>query len=145
LIVQYILAAAGEPRQSFWVFGVVMCVFAIVVLVQLMRVLQILPLMIQARMANVEVGFVRLLGMRLRKVDARLIVNAMISAHQGGLNEITLDMLEAHYLAGGRVLETVQEMIIAKQAKVPLNWSTAAALDLRDVVDQKRQASMPAK
>lgn len=39
-------------------------------------------------------------------------------------------MLEAHYLAGGNVLRTVQAVIAANKANVKLDFKEAAALDL---------------
>jgi len=118
------------------VFAAMLVIFCIIVLIQLVLMQRIFTLWLMARMANVDVGFMRILGMRFRKLNARLIVKAMIHASQGGVKEITLDMLEAHSLAGGHVLETVQAVVAAKKAGVSLDWATAAALDLsgRDVL-----------
>ena len=43
---------------------------------------------------------------------------------------VELDLLEAHYLAGGNVLHTVQTVIDANKANVKLDFKEAAALDL---------------
>jgi len=133
--VQYILAAASEQPQSAnaspLIFIVILLIFAIIV-----KFGRIFTLWLQAHIANADISFTQILGMRLRKVDAQLIIKAMIDARQNGLTEITLEMLEAHYLAGGHVPEVVRALIAAKLANVPLEFTMIAALDIagRDVL-----------
>ena len=66
---------------------------------------------LQAFSAKADVSFFNLIGMRLRKVDTRQIVQSKITAAQAGLTEITTGMLESHYLAQGRVPAVVRAMI----------------------------------
>lgn len=75
-----------------------------------------------------------LVGMRLRKVPAKPIVNSLITARQAGI-EIDTPKLEAHYLAGGNVQSVVNAMISADRAKIDLDFQRATAIDLagRDV------------
>ena len=59
-------------------------------------------LWISAAAADVRVGIFYMIGMKLRRVPPHRIVNALIKAEKAGL-EISIDKLEAHYLAGGNV------------------------------------------
>ena len=67
--------------------------------------------------------------MRLRKVPIQTIIDAHVLSRSEGL-PVELDLLEAHYLAGGNVLHTVQTVIEANKANVKLDFKEAAALDL---------------
>ena len=60
-------------------------------------------LWISARVSGVRISLIQLFLMRIRKVPARIIVQAMIEAHKAGLSEVNRDDLEAHFLAGGNV------------------------------------------
>ena len=57
---------------------------------------------IAASFSNVKISVFSLIGMRLRRVPPQVIVDALIQAQKAGL-EVTGDVLEAHYLAGGNV------------------------------------------
>ncbi|MCE9582398.1 MAG: flotillin-like FloA family protein, partial [Planctomycetes bacterium] len=78
-------------------------------------------LYIQAMMSGAHVGLWDLVGMRLRKVDPRVIVINRITASKAGL-PITTDKLEAHYLAGGHVESVVRALIAANKANIALTW-----------------------
>ncbi|MCG9969465.1 flotillin-like protein FloA [Pelotomaculum terephthalicicum JT] len=86
-------------------------------------------LWISALAAGVRVGIVTLIGMRLRRVPPARIVNPLIKADKAGLN-ITVNQLEAHYLAGGNVDRVVNALIAAERAAIPLPFERAAAIDL---------------
>ncbi len=87
------------------------------------------PLWISAILSGVKIGLLELVGMRLRRVPPTVIVNALISAKKAGL-EITTGDLEAHYLAGGRVVLVVRALISAQKANIPLDLQLATAIDL---------------
>ena len=91
--------------------------------------LQVLFQWIKALHSNVNVSYFRLVGMRLRKVPIQTIIDAHVLSRSEGF-PIELDLLEAHYLAGGNVLRTVQAVIAANKANVKLDFKEAAALDL---------------
>ena len=59
----------------------------------------------------------------------------MIKAEKAGLN-VSINKLEAHYLAGGNVDKVVNALIAAQRANIPLEFERAAAIDLagRDVL-----------
>jgi len=67
----------------------------------------------------VSVGIGQLIGMRIRKVPPSIIVNAQINATKAGLR-LTIDDLEAHYLAGGNVRLVVNALISADKANIPV-------------------------
>ncbi len=93
-----------------------------------------LRLWIAAWAAGVRIGLGSLVGMRLRKVPPRVVVDPQINATKAGLH-LNLDELEAHYLAGGQVNRVVQALISADKAGIELPFQQAAAIDLagRDV------------
>jgi uncharacterized protein YqfA (UPF0365 family) len=95
-----------------------------------------LGLWFQALMSGVKVSFLVLFGMRFRKVNPSAIVNPLINAHKAGLT-VSINDLEAHYLAGGRVENVVRALIAADKAGIPLSLKQATAIDLagRDVFE----------
>jgi uncharacterized protein YqfA (UPF0365 family) len=137
------ILADMSPMQ---VFSIGALVVALIVLIVIFMVIgQFFTLWLQAFMAKASVSFWSLIGMKLRKVDSRQIVTSKITATQAGLDEITTNMLESHYLAGGRVPNVVRAMIAAHRAAIPLDWSKAAAIDLagRDVLDAVQTSVNP--
>ncbi len=101
-------------------------------------------LWLQARFSGAPVSFAALIGMSLRKVNARVIVVSRIMAAKAGL-ELTTDQLESHYLAGGRVPNVVRALIAADRANIHLTWKTATAIDLagRDILDAVQTSVNP--
>lgn len=107
-------------------------------------------LWIQAFAASARVSMLSLVGMYFRQVRAPIIVNAKIMAAQAGLditsrNGILTQRLEAHYLAGGNVMNVIQAIIAAQRAGIDLDFDRAAAIDLagRDVQDAVRTSVQP--
>ncbi|RMH74998.1 MAG: UPF0365 family protein [Calditrichaeota bacterium] len=102
-------------------------------------------LWITALAAGVHVSLFSLVGMRLRKIPPSLIINALINARKAGLQEITTDKLETHYLAGGNVKRVVEALIAADKAGIPLDFKLATAIDLagRDVLDAVQTSVNP--
>lgn len=94
-------------------------------------------LYVMAVAAGVSIGIFDLIGMWLRGVNSNVIVRAQIQAWKANLNTITSSDLEAHYLAGGRVINVVNALIAANRANIALEFATACAIDLagRDIVD----------
>lgn len=84
---------------------------------------------LKALLAQARVGFPTLLAMRLRGVPVGLIVDARVTAVKASL-PLTTDQLEAHYLAEGNVVQTVQAIIAAAKANIELSWDRACAIDL---------------
>lgn len=93
-------------------------------------------LWISAQFAGVRISLIQLAFMRIRKVPPGIIVKSMTIATKAGLN-VLRDDLEAHYLAGGRVLPVINALISADKANIDLDFKTATAIDLagRDVFE----------
>jgi uncharacterized protein YqfA (UPF0365 family) len=103
-----------------------------------------LPLWIAAWSSGAYVGLPTLIGMRLRRVPPAVIVNARISAVKAGL-DISVNDLEAHFLAGGNVVRVVNALISADKANIPMTFKRAAAIDLagRDVLEAVKMSVLP--
>jgi uncharacterized protein YqfA (UPF0365 family) len=101
-------------------------------------------LWIAAWASGVRIGLGALVGMRLRKVPPRVIVEPQISATKAGLH-LDIAELEAHYLAGGRVNRVVQALISAGKAGIELSFQQASAIDLagRDVQEAVEMSVNP--
>ncbi|MBB16268.1 hypothetical protein CMK22_13425 [Candidatus Poribacteria bacterium] len=103
-------------------------------------------LWISAISAGVRVRiFGDLVAMRLRRVPPSQIVMPQIEATKAGLR-LSLDNLEAHYLAGGQVSNVVSALIAADKANIDLDFGRAAAIDLagRDVLEAVQMSVNPA-
>jgi len=88
----------------------------------------------RAAISGSHIGIGKLVGIRLRKLPMRLIVDCYINAKKAGLN-ITVDDLETHIMAGGKIKNVVDALISAHAANIKLTIETARAIDLagRDV------------
>lgn len=84
----------------------------------------------QAFVSGTHIPLLNIIGMSLRKIPPRVIVNARINAFKAGLKQVTVSDLETHYLAGGHVTEVVQALIAADKANISLDWRRATAIDL---------------
>ncbi|MGB3463971.1 MAG: flotillin-like protein FloA [Cyclobacteriaceae bacterium] len=87
-------------------------------------------LWITAIFSGVKIKLLYLVFMRVRKVPPRLIVTSMILAVKAGIEEVTPQMLETHYLASGNVLSVIKALIVAKKANLSLSFKQATAVDL---------------
>jgi len=103
-----------------------------------------IPLWIAAWASGAYVGLLTLVGMRLRRVPPGTVVTARISSVKAGL-DIPLNDLEAHYLAGGNVVNVVIAMISADKANIPMPFKRAAAIDLagRDILAAVKMSVIP--
>ena len=111
---------------------------ALVILIFIIIFFWIVPfgLWIAAVAAGVPLRILDLVGMRLRRVNPNIIVKGLISARKAGLKVVTAE-LEAHYLAGGNVLNVVSSLIAADKARIELSFQRSSAIDLagRDVFE----------
>jgi uncharacterized protein YqfA (UPF0365 family) len=101
-------------------------------------------LWLAALFSGASVGLGELIGMRIRRVPPRVVVEPRISAIKAGLNVKTQE-LEAHYLAGGNVYNVVNALISADKAGINLPFERAAAIDLagRDVLEAVKMSVNP--
>lgn len=102
-------------------------------------------LWISAQVSGVRISLMQLFLMRIRKVPATVIVQALIEAHKAGLQDVTRDDLEAHYLAGGNVERVVHALVSASKANIDLGFKMATAIDLagRDVFQAVQMSVNP--
>jgi uncharacterized protein YqfA (UPF0365 family) len=121
-------------------------VFLVVVVAVVGLILYLVPvrLWLAAWASGAYVGLFTLIGMRFRRVPPATIVTGRISAVKAGL-DISIDDLEAHYLAGGNVTNLVNAMISADKANIPVPFKRAAAIDLagRDVLAAVKMSVIP--
>lgn len=99
----------------------------------------------QAFVSGTPVSLFNIMGMTLRKIPPRTIVNAYINLHKAGILEVAVADLETHYLAGGHLSNVVGAMIAADKANIALSWRQATAIDLagRDILEAVRTSVNP--
>ena len=92
-----------------------------------------------------KIGMIKLVIMRIRKIPPRLITDGIINLHRAGLDFVTSEELETHFLAGGNVANVVDALIAADKANIDLNFKTATAIDLagRDVKEAVQTSVYP--
>jgi uncharacterized protein YqfA (UPF0365 family) len=119
-------------------------VILIILLIFALVLFNFFGLWFQALMSKADVSLVQLLGMRFRKVPAKVIVEAKIMGIKAGV-PLSTEELEAHYMAGGNVLRVVQALIAADKANIPLNFKRAAAISLagRNVLEAVQMSVNP--
>lgn len=111
-------------------FSILMIAAAVLIAVLLTIMAKYISLWFQAFVSGTPIAFFNIIGMSLRKIPPRIIVNARINLFKAGLKQITVEDLETHYLAGGHIMEVVSAMIAADKANIPLDWRRATAIDL---------------
>jgi uncharacterized protein YqfA (UPF0365 family) len=124
--------------------GVLGIVVLVIVALALVLYLVPIPLWVAAWASGAYVGLFTLIGMRLRRVPPGTVVNARISAVKAGL-DISINDLEAHFLAGGSVVRVVNALISADKANIVMPFKRAAAIDLagRDVLEAVKMSVIP--
>jgi len=101
-------------------------------------------LWISAMASGVHVSIARLVGMRLRRIPPRRIIEPQIQAIKAGL-DVTGDKLETHYMAGGHVDRVINALIASQRAGIELGFERACAIDLagRDVLEAVKMSVSP--
>lgn len=128
--------------MSYTIIGVIV-VLAFVLLSVFLYLIPV-NLWFQCVLNGVKISLLQLMFMRWRKVPPAVIVNAMINSKKAGLN-LSSDLLEAHYLAGGHVQRVVNALISADKANIALDFKAATAIDLagRDVFEAVQMSVNP--
>jgi uncharacterized protein YqfA (UPF0365 family) len=129
-----------------WLILILWASFAYVLLKLLLVAFPILPLYLRARLVGLRIGWLELIGMRLRNgvAGTRSIVGALISAKVQRLEVNPIDV-EALHLAQGDVGRVVMTLGWARKAEVPLTWKEASALDLMGLGKELMDAVLAAK
>lgn len=128
--------------MEFYFLLIALAIIAIIILSILGR---FISLWFQAFVSGTPIPLFNLIGMSLRKIPPRIIVNARINLFKAGLKQVTVSDLETHYLAGGHVSEVATALIAADKANIPLDWRRATAIDLagRDLRDAVQTSVNP--
>jgi len=126
-------------------FYFLIIVAAIIGIIILSIIGKFIALWFQAFVSGTPIPLFNIIGMSMRKIPPRIIVNARINSYKAGLKDISTADLETHYLAGGKVENVVRAMIAAEKANIPLTWRQATAIDLagRDILDAVRTSVNP--
>ena len=92
-----------------------------------------------------KIGMIKLVIMRIRKIPPKLISDGIINLHRAGLDFVTSEELETHFLASGNVANVVIALIAADKANIKLDYKTATAIDLagRDVKEAVQTSVYP--
>ncbi len=108
---------------------IVIVVAAVIGFVAVLLILSFFSVWLRAWLAGAYVGFTELVAMRLRQVPYGVVVDTRITAKKAGI-DISINDIEAHFLAGGNIVPTVQALIAAQKASIKLDWQRACAIDL---------------
>ena len=102
-------------------------------------------LYIQALSSGVKISVFAFIGMWLRRVSPRIIVDSLIMCMKAGIKDVQVNKLEAHYMARGNVRRVTQALVAAHKANIDLTFDQAAAIDLagRDVLEAVRTSVLP--
>lgn len=124
------------------VLTIVLAVLAVI----MVAVLVLVPTNVwfRALASGAHVSMMRLIGMKMRKVDFKKIVDIYIISQKAGLN-IPIVELETHLMAGGDIEKVVDALIAVHSAKLDLTLEQAKAIDLagRDVVEAVKMSVTP--
>lgn len=120
-------------------------VLGMIVVILIMLMGKFISLWFQAFVSGTPIPLFNIIGMSLRKIPPRVIVNARITLYKAGLQDISVADLETHYMAGGHVPDVVIAIIAADKANIPLDWRRATAIDLagRDLRDAVQTSVNP--
>ena len=126
--------------EAFTLFVIAAIVIFILLLLNFIPI----GLWISAWAADVRISIWTLFTMRLRRVPPAHIILPLIKAAKAGLS-VTVDKLEAHYLAGGNVDRVVNALIAAHRADIALSFERTAAIDLagRNVLEAVQMSVNP--
>ncbi len=97
-----------------------------------------------AAVSGAHVSMGRLIGMKMRRIKYKMLVDVYIRAKKAGLN-IDIAELESHIMAGGNISNVVNALISAHSANIDLSLESAKAIDLagRDVLNAVKVSVNP--
>lgn len=122
----------------FFILGIIAIIFLTIIA-------RYIGLWFQAFVSGTPISLFNIIGISMRKIPPRIILNARITSYKAGLKLITVADIETHYLAGGNVINIIRAMIAADKANIPLTWRQATAIDLagRDLLDAVKTSVNP--
>lgn len=121
------MAVYGDFGFTFYFTLILITIISIIILSIMGKYIS---MWFQAFVSGTPISLFNIIGMSLRKIPPRVIINARINLFKSGLKSITVSDLETHYLAGGHVPEVARAMIAADKANISLDWRRATAIDL---------------
>ena len=127
-----------------WIVAIVVAAILFVAFIVTMLIMVPFRLWFRAFVSSAHISMLKLIGMKLRKVDCQLITLNYITARKAGL-KITVDELETHFMAGGSVENVVKALVAAFSANIDLTVQKAKAIDLagRDVYEAVKNTVVP--
>ena len=130
--------------STSWIIGLSVGGGILLIILIVMLILVPMRLWFRAIVSGAHISMAKLIGMRMRKVDTKLIVPKYITAKKAGI-KITIEELETHYMAGGDIDRVVKALVAAHSANMDLSVSQAKAIDLagRDVYQAVRTSVVP--
>lgn len=133
-----------SPSEVSSVMWIVLAITAAVILMIVFLRFVPLGLWITSMAAGVHVSIGSLIGMRLRRIQPKRLVEPLIKARKAGL-DVTLTKLETHYLAGGNVDRVINALIAAQRSNIEMPFEKASAIDLagRDVLQAVQMSVTP--
>ena len=133
--------AGTDFSSALWI--VLALVVALVVITVFLRFVPV-GLWITSLAAGVHVSISSLIGMRLRRIQPKRLVEPLIKARKAGL-DVTLSKLETHFLAGGNVDRVINALIAAQRSNIEMPFEKASAIDLagRDVLQAVQMSVTP--
>jgi uncharacterized protein YqfA (UPF0365 family) len=137
------IVAQQTSASNVLLWGVLIVVL-IALLVIFGVMFQFIGLYIRALTSGAKVSFIDLIGMKLRRFNTSLIVDAYIQAVGAGLR-IPLKDMQTHYQARGDLMRVINAMIAANKAGIELTWQNATAIDLagRDILEAVQTSVNP--
>ena len=123
---------------------IIYIVIGIIALTFIAIFLKFFGLWFRALLSGAYIPIGKLIGMWIRKVKSRIIVDSRIMLTKAGI-KLESDLLETHFLAGGDVIRVSKALIAANKANIPLDFKRASAIDLagRDVLDAVKTSVNP--
>ncbi len=140
-----LLAAQNDDTGLWdWVLIGLGVLAAILLVAALAFFLTFGKLWLQAYSSDCPVKVKDFIGMYLRKINPRIIVDVLVMVTKAGI-PVDIEKLQAHVLARGNVRSLAQALIAASRANIKLTFEKGAAIDLagRDILDAVRTSVHP--
>jgi len=144
LVTSLLTSVYGDAAQASSLLWIVLALLVAAILIIVFLRFVPLGLWITSLAAGVHVSISSLIGMRLRRIQPKRLVEPLIKARKAGL-EMTLSKLETHYLAGGNVDRVINALIAAQRSNIEMPFEKASAIDLagRDVLQAVQMSVTP--
>jgi len=115
---------------AFGATEITLLIIALLIIAVVVIFLVIVPMKIYslAIYSGYHIPASRLISMKKRNLDVKLIVDTYIASKRAGL-DLTLTDYEAHYEASGSIERLLKALLLAKEANIKVNVEVLKALD----------------